>query len=112
MNYTLRFQNPLADRIELSGGKGSNLAFLTRRGFPVPPGFIVIAPAHREFIAAGIEHLRHVSEFPFHDAGWLRIESEKLRDTLSRFLLPAAVVRDVCAQLIPFFFRQYTEAKP
>jgi len=29
MNYTFTFQDPLATRLELSGGKGSNLAILT-----------------------------------------------------------------------------------
>ena len=36
MAYLLRFEDPLAGRTELSGGKGANLAALTRRGFPVP----------------------------------------------------------------------------
>ena len=58
MNYTFTFQDPLAARLELSGGKGSNLAILTQRGFPVPPGFILTAEAYRDFIAGGRELLR------------------------------------------------------
>jgi len=55
MNSTFTFQDPWAVRLELSGGKGSNLALLTQWGFPVPPGFIVTAQAYRDFIAAGGE---------------------------------------------------------
>ncbi len=99
MNYTYTFQDPLAARIELSGGKGSNLSILTQRGFPVPPGFIITAQAYRDFIAAGAELLRDVNKLPFHDAGLLRAESEKLRESLGRLSLPAAVKEEVRAQL-------------
>src|SRR5271155_5799923 len=43
MKYTLTFPEAAAVKLELSGGKGANLATLTQRGFPVPPGFIVTA---------------------------------------------------------------------
>lgn len=35
-----------------AGGKGLNLAKLTRAGFPVPPGFIVTTHAYRAFVDA------------------------------------------------------------
>jgi pyruvate,water dikinase len=90
----------------LSGGKGSNLAILTQRGFPVPPGFILTAKAYRDFIAGGREVLRAVSQLPFHDAGLLRAESGKLRDALGRLSLPTAVVEAVRQQLSHFPERQ------
>ena len=34
------------------GGKGANLARLTRAGFPVPPGWILSTEAYRAFVAA------------------------------------------------------------
>jgi rifampicin phosphotransferase len=102
MNYTFTFQDPLAARLELSGGKGSNLAILTQRGFPVPPGFILTAEAYRDFIAGGRELLRGVNQLPFHDAGLLRAESEKLRDALGRLSLPKAAVEEVRQQLSHF----------
>jgi pyruvate,water dikinase len=102
MNYTFTFQDPLAARLEWSGGKGSNLAILTQRGFPVPPGFILTAEAYRDFIAGGRELLRNVNQLPFHDAGLLRAESGKLREALGRLSLPAAVVEEVWDQLRRF----------
>jgi rifampicin phosphotransferase len=89
MNYTLPFQHPLATRIELSGGKGSNLSILTQRGFPVPPGFVVTAQGYRDFIASGRDVLRDVEKLSFGNAGRLRAESETLRAALRQLSLPA-----------------------
>jgi pyruvate,water dikinase len=102
MNYTFTFHDPIATSIELSGGKGSNLAILTQRGFPVPPGFIVIAAVYRDFIAEGKEILRTIEKFSFHDPGLLREESENLRQSLARLELPAAAAEEIRKQLKEF----------
>ncbi|MFZ5870575.1 MAG: pyruvate, phosphate dikinase [Actinomycetota bacterium] len=57
---------------DLLGGKGANLAEMTRLGLPVPPGFIVTTQACRAYLAEGHEpeglaeeidaHLRAVEE--------------------------------------------------
>lgn len=106
MNYTFTFQDPAATRLELSGGKGSNLAILTQCGFPVPPGFIITAATYRDFIAGGRDMLRGVNQLPFHDAGLLRAESEKLRDALGSLALPAGAVEEIRRQLGHFDKRQ------
>lgn len=38
--------------LALAGGKGANLARLTRAGFPVPPGFVLTTRAYLHFVAA------------------------------------------------------------
>src|SRR5688572_7599851 len=38
---------------DLLGGKGANLAEMTRLGIPVPPGFIVTTKACNAYLAAG-----------------------------------------------------------
>lgn len=43
-----------------AGGKGANLAILTRAGFPVPPGFIVATTAYWEFVRANALEARIV----------------------------------------------------
>jgi pyruvate,orthophosphate dikinase len=40
---------------DLLGGKGANLAEMTRLGLPVPPGFTITTAACREFLAVGSE---------------------------------------------------------
>ncbi len=39
--------------VDLMGGKGANLAEMTRLGLPVPPGFTVTTPVCREFLHTG-----------------------------------------------------------
>ena len=47
------FDEGRGDMKELLGGKGANLAEMTRLGLPVPPGFIVTTRACNAFLAAG-----------------------------------------------------------
>jgi pyruvate,water dikinase len=106
MKYTYSFQEPLATRLEISGGKGSNLSLLTQRGFPVPPGFVVSAQAYRDFIAGGRGCLRRVDEFHLEEPSRLRQESQALREELAKLELPAEVVAEVIARLKEFSANQ------
>jgi pyruvate,water dikinase len=102
MKYTLPFQDPLAGRIELSGGKGANLSLLTQRGFPVPPGFVVTAQCYRDFITSGHDVLRDVARLPFENAAQLRDESQTLRAALRQLSLPAPALEDIRQELAQF----------
>ncbi|MET8949037.1 pyruvate, phosphate dikinase [Streptomyces sp. NPDC004542] len=53
--YVYDFQDGGRDLAGLLGGKGANLAEMTRLGLPVPPGFIVTTEACRSFLATGEE---------------------------------------------------------
>lgn len=37
--------------IAIAGGKGASLGEMTRAGFPVPPGFVIVAQAYEQFLA-------------------------------------------------------------
>ena len=102
MKYTYAFHEPLATRLEISGGKGSNLSLLTQRGFPVPPGFIVAALAYRDFIATERDLLREVAGFHFEEPAKLRRESEILREMLAKWKLPGEVEDEVTQRLSTF----------
>jgi pyruvate,orthophosphate dikinase len=43
------------EQVDLLGGKGANLAEMTRLGLPVPPGFTITTDACRHFLARGEE---------------------------------------------------------
>ena len=70
--YVYDFSEGNRDLKDLLGGKGANLAEMTRMGLPVPPGFTITTDACREFLRAGAppdklfteveEHLRLVQE--------------------------------------------------
>jgi pyruvate, orthophosphate dikinase len=53
--YVFDFTEGNKDQKELLGGKGANLAEMTRLGLPVPPGFTISTEACREYLALGNE---------------------------------------------------------
>jgi pyruvate, orthophosphate dikinase len=55
VRWLQRFDEGSADQRSLLGGKGANLAEMTRMGLPVPPGFTITTDACRAFLAAGDE---------------------------------------------------------
>ena len=51
--YVFRFSEGDKDQKDLLGGKGANLAEMTRLGLPVPPGFTITTDACRAYLADG-----------------------------------------------------------
>ncbi len=50
MQYVVPFTELSKDHVDIAGGKGASLGEMTRAGIPVPPGFVVTAPAFDRFI--------------------------------------------------------------
>lgn len=63
--YIYAFEEGSLAMKNLLGGKGANLAEMTRLGFPVPPGFTITTEACREYLRTGelpvnlLEDVRH-----------------------------------------------------
>ncbi|MDT0345247.1 pyruvate, phosphate dikinase [Streptomyces litchfieldiae] len=55
MKYVYDFGEGRRELKDLLGGKGANLAEMTRLGLPVPPGFTITTEACREYLASGAE---------------------------------------------------------
>src|SRR5687767_9374570 len=51
--YVYDFSEGGKDDKDLLGGKGANLAEMTRLGLPVPPGFTITTEACRTYMATG-----------------------------------------------------------
>ncbi len=100
--FALAFTDPLACQGDLAGGKGANLALLTQKGFPVPPGFIVTAGAYREFVRHTGALLDRVGTFHVDDPALLRQEAAHLRRELESLPLPAEVDQAIRQQLASF----------
>ena len=100
--FALAFADPLACQGDLAGGKGANLALLTQKGFPVPPGFIVTAGAYREFVRPTGPLLDRVGAFHVDDPAVLRQEAADLRRELEALPLPAEVDQAIRQQLASF----------
>jgi pyruvate,orthophosphate dikinase len=55
IRYVYDFNQGDKDQKDLLGGKGANLAEMTRMGLPVPPGFTITTQACREYLRRGEE---------------------------------------------------------
>jgi len=53
--YVFSFTEGDKDQKDLLGGKGANLAEMTKLGLPVPPGFTITTDACREYLSLGSE---------------------------------------------------------
>src|SRR3990172_12504085 len=53
MKYVYHFSEGSAAMADLLGGKGANLAEMTRLGLPVPPGFTISTAACRDYLRDG-----------------------------------------------------------
>ena len=53
--YVYEFSEGDKDQKDLLGGKGANLAEMTRLGLPVPPGFTITTDACRQYLVQGRE---------------------------------------------------------
>ena len=81
----LPFDSPDAT-LETAGGKGLNLAHLTRAGFPVPRGFIVPTQAYRAFVDANQladTIAAATADLAADDAGKLEVASARIRGAFS-----------------------------
>ncbi len=76
IEYVFTFAQGDRSKQDLLGGKGANLAEMTRLGLPVPPGFTITTEACRYFLKHGEapEGLRRQLEF---HVGWLQREIDQ-----------------------------------
>ncbi|RZU23741.1 pyruvate, phosphate dikinase [Streptomyces sp. BK239] len=66
VRYVYAFTEGGRDMADLLGGKGANLAEMTRMGLPVPPGFTITTQACRAFLATGSEPKGLIREISDH----------------------------------------------
>ncbi|MDQ0958119.1 pyruvate,orthophosphate dikinase [Streptomyces sp. B4I13] len=77
-HYVYEFTEGGRDMAGLLGGKGANLAEMTRMGLPVPPGFTVSTEACRSFLIAGAEPDGLAHEVSDHLTGLERAAGRRL----------------------------------
>jgi len=91
----LDFTHPEATELAHSGGKGASLARLAQAGFPVPGGFVVTAPAYREFIAGDADLTGEIAALDFENAERLHRQCEAIRSRLRNRPLPERLCRSL-----------------
>ncbi|AKQ63121.1 Phosphoenolpyruvate synthase [Myxococcus hansupus] len=86
----LWFSELSREDVALAGGKGANLGEMTRAGLPVPPGFVVTAPAFQEAMAPVRDRLRALwGQVDPDDPASLARVTEQLRRSVREVSIPA-----------------------
>ncbi|GAB2886672.1 pyruvate, phosphate dikinase [Nocardioides pacificus] len=78
--YVYAFAEGGRDQKDLLGGKGANLAEMTKLGLPVPPGFIISTDACRAFLKEGHEPQGLAEEVSEHLAALEKERGKRLGD--------------------------------
>ena len=89
----IQFSSP-DTTLETAGGKGANLARLTRAGFDVPPGFVITTDAYNQFVRANNladEVSASLTGLSTNDASQLETASARIRLAFSAGMLPAEI---------------------
>ncbi|MAT41873.1 MAG: phosphoenolpyruvate synthase [Anaerolineaceae bacterium] len=98
IDYCLRFNQPDAQILKLTGGKGSNLAKMTAAGFPVPNGFIITTTAFDFFLQANqIDQIIQNALFAIssNDPGVIQEIGKKVREQIHQTPIPDDLIEAV-----------------
>ncbi|PZM98170.1 MAG: pyruvate, phosphate dikinase [Actinobacteria bacterium] len=85
--YVYDFAEGNKDLRDLLGGKGANLAEMTRMGLPVPPGFTITTEACKEYLATGREPEGLAEEIEAHLATLEKQRGKRLGDPADPLLV-------------------------
>jgi pyruvate,water dikinase len=97
---TLGFADPSGDDLRRVGGKGANLAALTRAGVNVPPGFCVTTAAFERFMASlpdAEARFRALDALDGASVEAARAAAEAMRRSLESLPVPAEIASAVAA---------------
>src|SRR6188472_2732642 len=99
MAYTAWFEDLDVENQDVAGGKGANLGELTRAGFAVPRGFVVLADAYvAAVVGAGIRaELVEIVRAAGPDWESLEASSSRLQELVRKAGVPETVRTEVAA---------------
>lgn len=98
------FSEVSKEDIPLVGGKGANLGEMIKAKLPVPPGFIVTAPAYFDFVAEN-----GLDSFIEKETKGLDPEDSKKLNTIAEHLQKAIKERDLPKKLVKEIEKAYEE---
>jgi pyruvate,water dikinase len=99
-SFVAFFEDISLDDVGATGGKGANLGHLAAAGYPVPPGFCVLASAYESFIAENdLEPrlLEMISSLYLEDLDVIETRLGKVRELIESAPIPAGVEADIRA---------------
>ncbi len=84
--------------LHIAGGKGANLGALTRAGFPVPPGFVLLTRAYQHFLSTDglLEEVERLSqEATPHDLASCERASQTIRALFAQRPIPETIAKAI-----------------
>ncbi len=98
VSNVLALNDSRAQRAEHTGGKGANLAALSRAGFPVPEGLVVTTNAYSTFIEqSGLQHriATVLAEADYDDAAAFEQTTAHIRGAIIEASMPAELAAEI-----------------
>ncbi len=98
MKYVKWFEEIKKDDVSIAGGKGANLGEMTRAGFPIPPGFVILTNAYFEFIEkTGIKGKikKILDSINYSDIKDLEEKTKEIRDLIINSEIPKEIESEI-----------------
>lgn len=99
MTQFIKFFNQLSKNdTAIAGGKGASLGELTKLGVPVPPGFVVLAPAFDRFLketGLDAEIRAQLDKVNLDDPNSVNNASRAIRGLIDNFEMPADLRKEI-----------------
>lgn len=92
------FKNLSRKDIAIAGGKGASLGEMTRKRFPVPPGFVILASEFESFLAEtdlNVEIKAAIKTLNHQDIHSVEAVSEKIRDLIADAEFPKDIEKEI-----------------
>ena len=93
--------------VGIAGGKGASLGEMTKAGIPVPPGFVILAPAFDYFITnapkspiseTGLDITAQLFKVNYDDTNSIDKTSNIIRDIMQDTMVPGELAKEVMAE--------------
>ncbi|MDP2683558.1 MAG: PEP/pyruvate-binding domain-containing protein [bacterium] len=96
--YVLPFEKITKKNVNTAGGKGANLGEMIKAGFPVPPGFVVLAPAFDRYLVEtdiNVEIRAELDKLNHNDLTSVDRMSHEVRDLIHNDLMPVDLKKEL-----------------
>lgn len=99
--FTKSFKHLSKNDVGIAGGKGASLGEMTQAGIPVPPGFVVLAPAFDRFLEEtdiDVEIEAIFRKVKHSDVNSVEIASEKIRALILDAEMPKDLQKEIMGE--------------
>ncbi|MBU4142943.1 hypothetical protein KJ590_02995 [Patescibacteria group bacterium] len=104
--WTKKFNQLSKNDIAIAGGKGASLGEMAQAGFPVPPGFVVVAAAFERFLAEtdlNVEVAAIFKKVNYKDINSVDKASNQIRDLIADVKFPQDIGKEIIKEYRELF---------